>query len=98
MRTLLFPRLLLPLLLIGCQRYDNVQACEDLLAVWEFECSRYGLSISMDCSVYENYECDLTEFFDCLIDDYGCSQNPTTEPPSWEWMYDDFCQDLLGCD
>ncbi len=84
---------LLPLLLVSCQGYDNVQACED----WAREsgCREFFLrhySESLDCTWVEDYECDLAEYFGCFLEHYPCP--PESEMTSWP----DYCGDLLSCE
>ncbi len=85
---------LLSLLLIGCQDYDNVQACED----WAVEsgCREFYLQVyshSIDCSGFEEYECDVSEVFDCWDEYYPCPRS--TGVPSFAISY---CEEFLICD
>lgn len=67
MRNLLLASLALALSACG---YDNVGACEDWVA--SMECGDYDYSSVVDCSVYEDYNCDVADYFDCLTDNTTC--------------------------
>jgi len=80
--SIMHPLSLLPLLLIDCQGYDNMQACWDWL---NHACSEYddqAVRRHVDCSVYDDVECDLAEYFDCLEKDYGCPLDQVTGVPT----------------
>ncbi len=72
--------------------FDNVQACKD--AVASMECGAYDFSTSVDCSVYEEHDCDLSEYFDCLTDNLVCDEK-TGVPDLSGW---NGCGELFACD
>jgi hypothetical protein len=54
----------------GSSSHDNVAACEALLA--DLSCGDFDFTQIVDCSVYEGYVCDVTDYFDCLRDNIEC--------------------------
>ncbi len=85
---------LLSLLFISCQNgYDNVQACEDWLEA-SFCDEVYGFPEDA-CGEYAEYECDLSELFDCRMKHDLCdweSGIPDLEPGT------DLCEEFLTCE
>lgn len=50
---------------------DNVGACEDLLA--ELDCGGMDLGQFVDCSTYASLTCDLSDYLQCLEDEFVCN-------------------------
>ena len=69
----------------------NVAACEDWLAA--MECGDYDFSSSTDCSIYEETECDISEYFTCLTDNTSCD-DATGVPDITGWSN---CLDKAEC-
>ncbi len=72
--------------------YDNVQACEDWLDA--VSCGEYDFSTSVDCSVYEYTECDITDYFECLVDNTVCDEK-TGVPDMSGWGA---CTEYASCE
>ncbi|HWB81238.1 MAG TPA: hypothetical protein VG755_40015 [Nannocystaceae bacterium] len=53
--------------------YDNVAACEAL--VEDFECGMLDLSMYVDCDLYADVACDVSDYFDCVRDDVECADD-----------------------
>jgi hypothetical protein len=84
----------LPLLafaLAACGKPDNVGACEDWLDA--VECGDYDYSTVVDCSTYEDYDCDVSAYFDCLTDNTVCDES-TGVPDTSGWTA---CASELEC-
>lgn len=61
------------LLASGCSDdVDNVEACESWLEATSCGTTDFGLFI--DCSIYEDTECDISAYFDCLTDNTTCDE------------------------
>lgn len=70
----------------------NVEACEDWLAATT--CGDYDFSTSVSCSVYEDYDCDVADYFDCLTDNTTCDES-TGIPDVTGWAD---CATLASCE
>ena len=53
----------------GCGT-DNVAACEEWIE--SLNCGEYDFSSTLDCSIYESTECDISDYFDCLTENTEC--------------------------
>jgi hypothetical protein len=67
--------------LVGCGGVGkkNVAACEDYVAT--FACGSADVSAitgAIDCTVYEDTTCDISEYFTCLSDSYTCEGDTLT--------------------
>ena len=51
----------------------NVAACEDWLAA--MDCGDTDFSTLVSCDVYENTECDISQYFDCLAEETTCDDD-----------------------
>jgi hypothetical protein len=71
---------------------DNVGACEDWLA--SMECGDYDFSELVDCSIYSDTPCDISDYFDCLAENGSCDED-TGVYDSSGWAD---CADLASCD
>ncbi len=72
--------------------YDNVQACEEW--VGSFSCGDYYLSGVVDCSVYSETVCDVSDYFDCLAENTDCDEDlGIVDTTGWT-----SCADLASCD
>ncbi len=78
--------------LVGCQSADNVASCESWLDA--VSCGEYDFSTAVDCSIYEDVECDISDYFDCLTDNTTCDE-ATGIPDTSGWTS---CTDLATCD
>ncbi len=76
----------------GTGGYDNVQACEDWLDT--VSCGEYDFSASVDCSVYEDYPCDISDYFECLTDNTACGKETgMSDMSGWS-----ACSHLASCE
>lgn len=50
---------------------DNVGACNDLLD--ELDCGGMDLGQFVDCSAYASLSCDLSDYLQCLEDEFVCT-------------------------
>lgn len=50
---------------------DNVAACNALAA--ELECGGFDLSGALQCSLYADFPCDISDYFDCVRDTFACT-------------------------
>jgi len=57
-------------LAVGCKAdsADNVGACEDYVAA--VNCG--DIDVGIDCSIYKDLDCDISDYFDCLTDNLTC--------------------------
>lgn len=75
----------------GCGT-DNVAACEDWLDT--VSCGTYDFSTNVDCSIYEETDCDIADYFDCLSDNTTCDET-LGMPDTQGWTS---CSSLALCD
>ena len=74
----------LVLTMVGCGD-PNVEACESFMEHWDsLECTG-ETELGWDCTAYEDYACDISEYFQCLEEGYQCDG----ETPDF---------DVSGCD
>ncbi len=71
---------------------SNVQACEEWVEA--VSCGEYDFSTSVDCSVYEDSACDISDYFDCLTDNTICDEE-TGVPDMSGWGE---CTDYASCE
>ncbi len=71
--------------------FDNVQACQDWLDA--YSCGEYDFSDSVDCGLYSNYGCDVSDYFDCLTENTFCDEE-TGVPETSGWTN---CTDYADC-
>ncbi|MFO8072123.1 MAG: hypothetical protein R6V85_09635 [Polyangia bacterium] len=76
----------------GSSGQANVVACEDWLA--SLECGETDFSGLVDCSVYADYPCDISDYFNCLAEEGSCDED-TGVYDSTGWAD---CADLATCD
>lgn len=50
---------------------DNVAACEAL--VDELACGSFDPTTFLDCDIYSNLACDISDYFDCVRDTFTCN-------------------------
>ena len=64
--------------------FDNVTACQDLEdTINGLECYA-GYEVDMTCDTYEDYTCDVADYFNCTADCYGCDGDvPTFDSDTW---------------
>jgi hypothetical protein len=59
---------------VGCGgssgKVDNVAACNAF--VEKVKCGSVDISSQVDCSLYANTACDISDYFDCLETKYVC--------------------------
>ena len=74
--------------------YDNVAACEAWLE--SMECGDQDFDGLVDCSIYayENYPCNVADYFDCLAEEGECDEDLGIYDSSG-WTD---CVDLAACD
>ena len=64
------------LIFVGCgdddDAADNVGACEDWVAA--MECGDFDITQYIDCAIYEETACDISDYFDCLTDNTTCDE------------------------
>jgi hypothetical protein len=59
----------------------NVAACESWHAtIVALPCVPNDADLGIDCSLYEDYPCDATEYFECLENSYSCSEDGVFQP------------------
>jgi hypothetical protein len=68
---------------------DNVGACEDWIDA--YECGGFDIGQSLNCDLYADAICDLSEYFDCLTDNTACT-NGFPDTSGWS-----ACVDLATC-
>lgn len=83
---------LFALSLLGCGAADNVGACEDWVAA--MQCGEYDYSTVVDCTIYEETTCDISDYFDCLTENTTCDE-ATGIPDTTGWTS---CYDLASCE
>lgn len=71
---------------------DNVGACEDWLT--SMECGDYDYSTVVDCNVYKDYACDVSDYFTCLSDNTTCD-DATGVADTTGWTE---CTSLAACE
>ena len=54
----------------GCGGYDNVASCEAW--VEKMTCGNTDFSTLVVCSNYNEIDCDVSEYFDCLTENFSC--------------------------
>jgi len=57
---------------VACTGPDNVASCNEWLE--SASCGDFDFSASVDCSVYENTDCDISEYFECLTANTSCDE------------------------
>jgi hypothetical protein len=59
---------------VGCGgsggKTDNVAACNAFVA--KVKCGDVDISSQVDCDLYANTACDISDYFDCLETKYVC--------------------------
>ncbi len=76
----------------GCmQGQKNVEACEDWLD--SVSCGGEDLSAYIDCSTFDEYDCDVADYFDCLSDETTCDEYGYADVTGWS-----NCYYLAACD
>jgi hypothetical protein len=59
------------LAIAGCGN-PTAAACEEFVTHWDsLECTG-DTDNPIDCSVYNDYPCDISGYFNCLTDGYSC--------------------------
>jgi len=76
--------------LAACGGADNVGACEDWIA--SLDCGDYDPGSVITCSVYEDYPCDISDYFNCLTEKGTCTDG-VYDASGWAE-----CTDLAQCD
>ncbi len=51
---------------------DNVAACEKWVA--DVSCGDFDAGEFVDCAIYENLNCDISGYFDCLTTEGTCDE------------------------
>ena len=54
----------------GSDKTDNVAACKAFVA--KVKCGDVDISTQVDCDLYANTTCDISDYFDCLETKYVC--------------------------
>ena len=68
---------------------DNVDACEAWVDA--YECGGFDIGQSLNCDLYADATCDLSDYFDCLTDNTSCT-NGFPDTSGWP-----ACVDLATC-
>lgn len=73
---------------------DNVAACQDLEdTINGLDCYA-GAEVDMMCDTYEEYTCDIADYFNCVADCYGCDGDiPTFDSDT----YTNDCVPMADC-
>jgi hypothetical protein len=71
--------------------FDNVQACEAWLA--SLDCGDINFEGLVDCSIYAEFDCDVADYFDCLVETGECDEDLGIYDSSG-WVE---CTDLAQC-
>jgi hypothetical protein len=79
----------------GAESIDNVAACNAWLDSLE-GCGDFDASTVIDCSTYDTLTaCDITPYFDCLTQNFKCSDVGGTQVPDTSgWQQ---CLDKANC-
>jgi hypothetical protein len=80
------------LLSAACSTVDNVQACQDWLDATF--CGDFDFSSVVDCNQYENINCDIADYFQCLEEKTVCD-GATGVADTSDWPS---CQSQASCD
>lgn len=70
----------------------NVAACETWLEA--MTCGDYDYSTVVDCHVYDDYGCDVSDYFNCLTENTVCDE-ATGVADTTDWTE---CAYLADCD
>jgi hypothetical protein len=70
--------------------FDNVGACRAWLD--EARCGAFDFAELVDCSDYEEVDCDISGWFDCLAENTVCEAG-TPDTSGWRQ-----CASLATCD
>jgi hypothetical protein len=82
-------------LAIGCGGPDNVGACENYnTTVNELKCLG-DVKVDLDCSVYAETSCDVSEYFDCVSSHVKCVDDTTFD--SAEYAKISECSEFATC-
>lgn len=68
----------------------NVTACEEFLD--EVSCGDFDFNTVVDCSIYKQTTCDISDYFDCLSDELTCTDG-VADTSGWA-----SCVDEAECD
>lgn len=71
---------------------NNVAACEDWAA--SVSCTDHDFTAMVDCSRFDGFECDTTDYFDCLTARTTCDAS-TGEVDTSRWLE---CEPTLPCE
>ena len=69
---------------------DNVAACERWVDT--VSCGDFDFSMLVDCDLYEDTVCDISDYFDCLSDNTECNDGV---PDTQGWQN---CAEEAECD
>jgi hypothetical protein len=76
---------------------DNVGPCESLLeTLYDLECAAEDYDWAIDCSLYADTACDISDFFTCCEENATCNEYfdpPTVDISGWS-----DCMDLAYCE
>jgi len=89
MRVLRLTGLSACLFLFACGGTDNVKLCQDFEA--QIKCGDYDVSTQIDCSIWKSTSCDIGPYWDCLTNNFKCTDNV---PDKSGWAT---CQSLENC-
>ena len=57
---------------VGCGGPDNAAACQEYVdKVNTLDCYK-SVKFTTDCSAYDNTDCDISDYFNCLTDNTKC--------------------------
>ena len=68
------------LLSAACAGADNVASCESF--VDSLECGGSSIASVISCDTYEDFDCDVSDYFDCLAENTSCT-NDTIDATNW---------------
>jgi hypothetical protein len=69
--------------------HDNVGACKAWIA--NYDCGGFDIGQSLNCDLYADTACDISDYFDCLSDNTSCT-NGFPDTSGWA-----DCIDLAMC-
>lgn len=70
--------------------FNNEAACQDWIDA--FSCGDTDISSSVDCSLYADVDCDVSDYFNCLTENTTCEMG-VVDITGWS-----ACYNLATCD